>query len=108
MPSGAGLVSPQEVLESLAEGRVGAIFKAHDNRFARASMAAGESILGAQAEAELRLLGAEPGPLERLRLEAPLSIFHVADVADLDSDGHGFFWCVGGAHSLKIYEIDHL
>lgn len=109
LPSGAAhLVSPQEVLETLAEGRVGAIFKAHDNRFARASMAAGESILGAQAEAELRLLGAEPGPLERLRLEAPLSIFHVADVADLDSDGHGFFWCVGGAHSLKIYEIDHL
>lgn len=109
LPSGAErLVPPQEVLETLAEGQVRAIFKAHDNRFARVSMAAGESILGAQAEAELRLRGADHGRLERLHLKAPLSVFHVADVGDVDSDGHGFFWCVDSTYGLKIYEIDHL
>ena len=93
------LAPPMEVLGTLVDGGVRAIFKGHDNRFARATMATGESVLGSHAEAELIELGLDRAALEKLHVKAPLSVFHVADVADFETDGHGFFWVApaGGA-----------
>ena len=42
-----GLTTPLALLQTLVDGGVRATFKGHDNRFGRASMDAGESILGA-------------------------------------------------------------
>jgi hypothetical protein len=103
-----GLTPPLALLQTLVGGSVRAIFKGHDNRFARASMEAGESIFGSRAEAELtRYAPAAAGELDRLHLRAPLTVFHTADISDFDSDGHGFLWVEADALSMEAYEIDH-
>ncbi len=104
------LADPADVLRALVEGRVAAIVKGHDNRFGRARMEAGECIFGRAAEQELlRAEGDDAlrGALGGLRLRAPLSVFHTADVADIESDGHGFLWLRVRDGQLEALEIDH-
>jgi Calcineurin-like phosphoesterase len=104
-----GLTPPLALLQTLVEGGVRAIFKGHDNRFSRASMEPEESILGSRAEAELTSYApAAAGELARLRLRAPLTVFHTADISDFDSDGHGFLWVEADGSGMEAYEIDHL
>jgi Calcineurin-like phosphoesterase len=103
-----GLTPPLALLQTLVEGGVRAIFKGHDNRFARASMAAGESIFGSHAEAELTSYApAASRELAGLHLKAPLTVFHTADISDYQSDGHGFLWVEVDASGLEAWEIDH-
>lgn len=107
-PAQGKLVSPERLLTTLVEGRVRAIFKGHDNRFARAELQAGESILGAAAEASLTALSPQAPPSSSLRLEAPLSVYHIADVGDAETDGHGYGWVeVAPDGSLTVLELDH-
>jgi hypothetical protein len=104
------LVDPIDVLRAMVEGRVAVLVKGHDNRFARASMAANESIFGAAAEDELlRTSSGEAlrSTLGELRLRAPLTVLHDADVADIESDGHGFLWLRVRDGQLQALEIDH-
>lgn len=104
-----GVVSPADLVTTLVDGRVRVIFKAHDNRFCRADMAAGESVFGRAAEGDLRRFGSARGRalLERTRLRDPMTVFHVADIADADTDGHGFLWVEARGTSLDAFEIDH-
>lgn len=104
------LADPAQVLRAVVEGRVTAIFKGHDNRFGRAQMAAGESVFGRAGEEALLRTGGDEGlrgALSQLRLLAPLAVFHNADVADIESDGHGFLWLRVRAGQLEALEIDH-
>ncbi len=106
----ADLAPPFDVLRAIVEGQVAVIVKGHDNRFGRASMAAGESVFGRAAEQELlRVTGGEAlrAPLEALRLRAPLAVFHNTDVADIESDGHGFLWLRVRDGRMQALEIDH-
>jgi len=103
------LVDPAAVLRSIVEGRVAAIVKGHDNRFGRVRMEAGESVFGHAAEEELLRVGGDAAlrqALEQLRLRAPLSVFHNADIADIQSDGHGFLWLRVQGTQLEALEID--
>lgn len=106
----ADLAEPTDVLRALVEGRVAVLVKGHDNRFGRAHMGEGESVFGAEAERELlRVSGGEAlrATLGTLRLRAPLTVLHAADVADVESDGHGFFWLRVRDGRLEALEIDH-
>jgi hypothetical protein len=106
----SGLADPADVLRTIVEGRVGVIVKGHDNRFGRAHMEAGECIFGRAAEEELlRSEGDDAlrGALGGLHLRVPLSVFHDADVADIESDGHGFLWLRVRDGQLEALEIDH-
>jgi hypothetical protein len=105
-----GLADPADVLRTIVEGRVAVIVKGHDNRFGRAHMEAGECIFGRAAEQELvRSEGDDAlrGALGGLHLQVPLSVFHDADVADIESDGHGFLWLRVRDGQLEALEIDH-
>ncbi|RMG09241.1 MAG: hypothetical protein D6731_20115 [Planctomycetota bacterium] len=110
-PAGGGLVPPAEVLAALVEGEVEALFKAHDNRFCRARIPAGESILGEEAARRLKRLGAPERAatiLPRLVLHRPLAVFHCADVSDATSEGHGFYWVEALPDgSLAAWEVPH-
>jgi hypothetical protein len=103
------LVDPAAVLRAIVEGRVAAIVKGHDNRFGRVRMEAGESVFGRAAEEELLRVGGDAAlrtALEQLRLRAPLSVFHNADIADIASDGHGFLWLRVRGTQLEALEMD--
>lgn len=103
------VVSPADLMTTLVDGRVRVIFKAHDNRFCRADMAAGESVFGPAAEGDLGRFGSASGRalLERTRLQQPMTVFHVADIADADTDGHGFLWVEADGTELDAFEVDH-
>jgi hypothetical protein len=103
------LVSPEGVLRTIIDGRVRVMFKAHDNRFAHARIKAGESIFTqAAGEALLQMSRAErKRELQNLQLLAPLDVYHVADLSDFNSDGHGFFWVARERNNLAVLEIDH-
>ena len=111
VPGALELAPPGDVLGTIVEGRVAAIFRAHDNRFGRATMDAGESIFGKKAEAELfRVVGDDPkrrALFDRVRLRAPLRVFATTDLSDFDSDGHGFLWIRVRNGELEALEIDH-
>jgi len=103
------LADPAAVLRTIVDGRVGAIVKGHDNRFGRVRMEAGESVFGHAAEEELLRVGGDAAlrpDLDRLRLQAPLSVFHNADIADIQSDGHGFLWLRVQGTQLEALEMD--
>lgn len=104
-----GVASPADVLRAVVDGRVRAIFNGHDNRFCHAELAAGESVFGAAAERDLRRVASERGRalLEQTRLRRELSAWHVADIADADTDGHGYLWVEARGRSLDAFEIDH-
>ena len=105
---GEALVPPAQVLATLVEGRVRAIFKGHDNRFATAELPAGESILGRASAEALSALSPDDASLASLRLQAPLTVHHTADVGDVDTDGHGFLWVeVDPSGTMTVLEIDH-
>jgi hypothetical protein len=104
------LAAPVDVLAAIAEGKVAAILKGHDNRFGRAHMQAGESVFGAKAERELKRYGdddARRALFERVRLRAPLGVYATADISDFDSDGHGFLWVRVKDGEPEVLEIDH-
>jgi hypothetical protein len=108
MPS-ADLVAPPTILRTIIDGRVRAIFKGHDNRFAHARMGAGESIFTRSAEsALLQTTSVERRKeLKELRLRDALDVYHVADLSDFNTDGHGVFWVIGGANTFTVLPIDH-
>lgn len=103
------VVSPADLMTTLVDGRVRVIFKARDNRFCRADVAAGESVFGPAAEGDLGRFGSASGRalLERTRLQQPMTVFHVADIADADTDGHGFLWVEADGTELDAFEVDH-
>jgi hypothetical protein len=103
------LVPPARLLRTLIDGRVRVIFKGHDNRFGRARMNAGESIFTSAAEEALnRITPAEQRKeLSELRLLDTLDVYHVADLSDFNSDGHGFSWMNSEKDALTVLEIDH-
>ena len=100
---------PEKVLRTIIDGRVGVIFKGHDNRFARARMKAGESIFTEAAEELLLQMSRteRKRELQDLQLLDPLDVYHVADLSDFNSDGHGFFWVTREKNKLTVLEIDH-
>ncbi len=103
------LIAPATLLRTVIDGRVRALFKGHDNRFARAHMKPGESIFTRTAEAAL-LQMSEPArkkELQELRLHNALDVYHVADLSDFNTDGHGFFWVNVNKNNLAVLEIDH-
>jgi hypothetical protein len=75
------LVPPAMILRTIIDGRVRAIFAGHDNRFARARIAAGESIFTNAVEHSLLQTSppARRQELQQLRLVDALDIYHVAD-----------------------------
>ena len=72
-------------------------------------MKAGESIFTqAAAESLLQMSRMErKRELQELQLLAPLDVYHVADLSDFNSDGHGFFWVTREKNDLAVLEIDH-
>ena len=105
-PAADLLASPDAILRTMIEGKVRAVFKGHDNRFARSHMETGDSIFGQRAEDALLSLGADAGQLSPLRLSAPMSVFHNADIGDIDSDGHGMLWVRAQGQELTVLEVD--
>jgi len=84
--------SPEDLLQTIVEGEVRALFKGHDNRFCFTPLGPETSIFGSASELEL-LRHVRPhfiGDLGKLILKKALTVYHVADIADADSDGHGF------------------
>lgn len=107
--SSTDLVAPAKILRTIIDGQVRIIFKGHDNRFAHAHMKAGESIFTAAAEASLIPMSGEERKkeLQELRLLNSLDVYHVEDLSDFNSDGHGFFWVTSDENGLAVLEIDH-
>lgn len=107
--SSTDLVAPAKILRTIIDGQARIIFKGHDNRFAHAHMKAGESIFTAAAEASLLQMSGEERKreLHELRLLETLDVYHVADLSDFNSDGHGFFWVTSDENGLAVLEIDH-
>ena len=103
------LVPPEKVLRTIIDGQVRVIFKGHDNRFAHARMKAGESIFTQAAEESLLQMSRmeRKRELQDLQLLTPLDVYHVADLSDFNSDGHGFFWVSSESNKLTVLEIDH-
>jgi hypothetical protein len=103
------LVAPARLLHTIVDGGVRAIFNGHDNRFAFAHMTAGESVLTAAAEQGLLPMSSADRRREliALRVGEPLDVYHVADLSDFNSDGHGFFWVTSEKGGFRVLEIDH-
>ena len=103
------LVAPAGLLHTIVEGGVRAIFNGHDNRFAFARMTPGESVLTAAAEQGLLPMSSADRRREllSLRVAERLEVYHVADLSDFNSDGHGFFWVTSGMDGFRVLEIDH-
>ncbi len=103
------LAPPDEILGTLAAGRVREIFKGHDNRFGRAALRRGESIFGPAAATDLARWGGERARalVGGTRLAEDLTVYHAADVADLTSEGHGYLWVEASGDSLRVTEIAH-
>ena len=107
--SSADLVAPPTILRTIIDGHVRAIFKGHDNRFAHAHMSAGESIFTRAAEGALLQTASveRRKELKELRLRDSLDVYHVADLSDFNTDGHGVFWVIGGPNSFTVLPLDH-
>jgi len=103
------LVPPATILRTIIDGRVRALFKGHDNRFAHAHMAEGESIFTRAAEKTLLQTTSAEGrtELQQLHLRDALDVYHVADLADFNTDGHGLFWVKSWANTFTVLPIDH-
>lgn len=103
------LVPPNDILATLVAGRVREIFKGHDNRFARATLRRGESILGDHAAKDLaRWATVESRDLPpEWRLTEDLAVYHTADVADVTSEGHGYLWVEASSDSLRVTTVQH-
>ena len=103
------LVAPARLLHTIVDSGVRAIFNGHDNRFAFAHMTAGESVLTAAAEQGLLPMSSADRRREliALRVGEPLDVYHVADLSDFNSDGHGFFWVTSEKGGFRVLEIDH-
>lgn len=104
-----GVASPADLLRAVVDGEVRAIFNGHDNRFCHAELAAGESVFGREAEGDLRRVASGRGRalLEQTRLRRAMSAWHVADIADADTDGHGYLWVEARGREIDAFEIDH-
>ena len=103
------LVPPATILRTIIDGRVRAMFKGHDNRFAHAHMTEGESIFTHAAEgALLQTTSVERRmELQELHLRNALDVYHVADLSDFNTDGHGLFWVKSGTNTFTVLPIDH-
>jgi hypothetical protein len=103
------LLAPATILRTIIDGQVRVIFKGHDNRFAHARMNAGESIFTRAAEeALLQMAPAErKKELQELHLLNSLDVYHVADLSDFNTDGHGFFWVNSDRNNFTVLQIDH-
>jgi hypothetical protein len=103
------LLPPATILRTIVDGQVRVIFKGHDNRFAHARMTAGESIFTRAAEEGLlQMTPAERRKeLQELQLLNSLDVYHVADLSDFNTDGHGFFWVKGDTNTFTVLQIDH-
>lgn len=108
------LVSPLALLYVIANSTVEAIFKGHDNRFCRRHIKPGQSIFGGGDDVQLRRYGGREA-LELLvlptkvrgALRPPLDVYHVADVADADTDGHGYFLVAVRGSALEVQIREH-
>jgi 3',5'-cyclic AMP phosphodiesterase CpdA len=103
------LVPPATILRTIVDGQVRAIFKGHDNRFAHAHMSAGDSILTGAAERGLLQTTTleRRTELQELHLRDALDVYHVADLADFNTDGHGLFWVKSRPSTFTVLPIDH-
>jgi hypothetical protein len=103
------LLAPATILRTIIDGQVRVIFKGHDNRFAHARMKAGESIFTRAAEeALLQMTPVErKKELQELHLRKSLDVYHVADLSDFNTDGHGFFWVNSDKNNFTVLQIDH-
>jgi hypothetical protein len=72
-------------------------------------MRAGESIFTDAAERALLQATTEERrtELRELHLLDALDVYHVADLSDFNTDGHGVFWVSGGTNTLRVLPIDH-
>jgi hypothetical protein len=101
------LADPLDILQLIAEHEVRAIFKGHDNHFCQKMIRKGEfiipPILSMYGKKERR---------ERIRElyvrnEGGLAIYHVADIGDGDSEGHGYFLVRIDGEEILVRQIDH-
>ena len=107
--SSTELVAPASILRTIVDGRVRLIFGGHDNRFAHAQMSAGESIFTSAAEGTLlhTTTAERKSELQALHVLDDLDVYHVADLADWNTDGHGVFWVNSVKNSATVLQIDH-
>jgi hypothetical protein len=101
------MVDPLELLQLIGRHEVRAIFKGHDNHFCKTYLRQGRHIL----PLSLSLYGKkERRNLVRellVKTKDGLAIYHAADVADLDSDGHGYYLVKIDGDEIEVRQIDH-
>jgi hypothetical protein len=101
------IVDPLDLLQLLADFEVRAVFKGHDNNFGRRVLKKGDTVV----PAHLALQG-EKGRRERIarlrvKNEKGMTFYHVADIADPNSDGHGYFLVRISGNEIEVRQVDH-